>query len=411
MLSVADLFVLSLVIISTQAGVAEHNPFYCYSEDPIRQWSALGGIQNPYEAVRGQNINPNVSACKPSKFWLLSRHGARNPEVTYYGAVELADLISLIPVLHTQILTNYNQGRTSLCASDFELLKNWQFNPNVTMETVGDLSLSGWKEMEGMAKRFQHAFPTILPSTYSPDDYFFASTPSERVQLSNHAFADGLFGVNGYQDVQFEIFTEPDLFLSSYSNCSLFATINNNNPNTINSWVEHNAFIQGPEYQQMVTQVSAKLGFHNSNVLRNRDIALLIVHCKYEQLLNLNYTDPSPFCAAFSVANAQVIEYSEDLVWYYRLGYGQPQYRKLYENLMCVALQDMLRFIKSNDVNDHKARIFNGHLSQVLILLHFDAFAGDAILTRHNFAQQLQRVWRSTEILAMAGNLAVIRYE
>lgn len=94
-----------------------------------------------------------------------------------------------------------------------------------------------------------------------------------------------------------------------------------------------------------------------------------------------------------------------------RHGYGKPEYRRLYENLLCFPLQDMLLFIQSNDVNDHKATIFKGHISQFLILLHFEVFAGDAPLTRHNFAQQTQRVWRSTKFFPRAANLAVIRYE
>ncbi|XP_037046518.1 multiple inositol polyphosphate phosphatase 1-like [Bradysia coprophila] len=329
---------------------------------------------------------------------MFGRHGSRFPLET-----ELPELIRVVTAIHNQILTNYNQGRASICASDFDLFRNWQFDPNITMDVASNLSPSGWNEMEALAQRYQAAFPSILPSTYSPKDYFFRGARYERMEYSLHAFADGLFGVDGYEQAQFEEIPEPDFFMRSFSYCSLYQDIIQR--------IERDAFAEGPEYQEMVMQVSAKLGFHNSNVLRNSEIALLAVYCLYEQTWNLNYTDPSPFCAAFSVANAQVIEYSRDLEWYYRIGYGEQEHRRLYENLMCFPLQDMLRFMQSNDANDHKARIFNGHVSQFLILLHFDAFDGDAILTRHNFAQQTQRVWRSTDILPMAANLVVIRYD
>lgn len=398
MLSVVDLLLgLSSLIIFTQAGVSVHNPFYCYSEDPIRQWTGLGGINSPYEPNRGHLINPNVSTCSPSKFWMTGRHGARFPFDT-----DLPDLIRVINAVHSQILTNYYQGRTSLCASDFELLRDWQFDPNITMDNASFLSVSGWNEMKALAQRYQAAFPTILPAVYSPNDYMFQTSDFQRTRRSLHAFADGLFGENGYEQVQFADIPVPDLYLRPFD-CS--------NYTNIVIQVEQDAFIQGPEYQEMVAEVSAKLGFHHSNVLRNSEVTLLALYCQYEQIWNLNYTFPSPFCAAFSVANAQVIEYSQDLYWYHRIGYGKPEYRRLYENIMCFTLQDMLRFIQSNDANDHKARIFNGHVRQFMILLHFGAFDGDAILTRHNFAQQTQRGWRSTELLPMAGNLAVIRYE
>lgn len=65
--------------------------------------------------------------------------------------------------IHREILANYAQGRTSLCASDMELLRNWSLNPNIAIETAKDLTSSGWEEMEELGKRYQAAFPTRLP--------------------------------------------------------------------------------------------------------------------------------------------------------------------------------------------------------------------------------------------------------
>lgn len=398
MLTISTLFLLSLAFISTESGVSVHNPFYCYSEDPIRTWTGLGGINSPYEPVRGQFINANVSTCHPSKFWMSSRHGSRYPFER-----DLPNLLQFLPALQRQILTNYDAGRTSLCASDIELIRNWQFNPNITMDNAEHLSPSGWSEMRAMGQRFQAAFPTILSSTYSPNDYFFQTSNFERTRSSLSAFADGLFGDGGHEQVVFEDAPEPDLYMRPFVHCSLFADQN--------FAAEQAAFVEGPEYQEMVMQVSARLGFHNSNVLRYSDVVLLALQCKYDQMWNLNYTTPSPFCAAVSVANAQVIEYYQDLYWYHRIGYGRPEHRRLSENVMCFTLQDMLRFIQSNDPNDHKVRLFNGHVNQFLMLLHFDAFDDDEVLTRHNFAQQSQRIWRSTEFLPMSANIAVVRYD
>lgn len=374
-----------------------HNPFYCYSEDPIRPRSPLGGIHNSYEINRGQSINPNVSTCNPSKFWILGRHGTRLPLDT-----ELPDIFGTVVRLHREILSNYDQGRTSLCASDIELLRNWQFDPDITIDVAGHLSSSGWDEMEALAQRYQAAFPTILPSTYSPFYYGFRSTDIQRTRVSLHAFADGLFGVNGYEDVRFDPIPEPDIFMRPYQNCPLYTQIN-----AVRA--EQDAFREGPEYQQMVGEVSRKLGFHGSNTLRNDEIAIVALLCQLEEIWDFNAT--SPFCAAFSVANTQVIEYFQDVDLYYRVGYGRPEYRRLYENLMCFTMQHMLHFMRSNDPNDHTAEIFNGHVNLFLILMNFGAFDGDVPLTRHNFAQQTQRVWRSSVNMPMASNLAVIRFE
>lgn len=243
MLSVAVLFVLSLAIVAIQADdVPMHNPFYCYSEDPIRQWTGLGGYHSPYEPNRGQFINANVSTCNPSKFWMTGRHGSRLPSDT-----ELPDLIRVVNTVHRQILTNYDQGRTSLCASDFELFRNWQFDPNITMDVAYQLTASGWDEMVALAQRFQTAFPTVLPSTYSTNDYMFQPTMAQRTQDSLYAIADGLFGVNGHEQVRLEDVPEPDIALRPFSHCSNFTALLDRVVR-----VEQRAFIDGPEFQEMV---------------------------------------------------------------------------------------------------------------------------------------------------------------
>ncbi|KAG4071880.1 hypothetical protein HA402_006041 [Bradysia odoriphaga] len=233
----------------------------------------------------------------------------------------------------------------------FELLRNWQFDPNITMEVAGHLAESGWIKIEKLAQRYQAAFPTILSATYSPNDCLFRSTDFQRTRVSLHSFADGLFGVNGNEQVQFEDIPEQDIFMRPYQHCPLYSQINAVR-------VEQDAFVQGPEYQEMVVQRS---GFSRSTMQIGR---------------NLEFDQTSPFCTAFSIANAQVVEYSEDVDLFYRVGYGRPEFLRLYENLMCFQMQDLLRFIQS-DANDHRARIFSGHVNLILILLNFEVFDGD----------------------------------
>lgn len=132
--------------------------------------------------------------------------------------------------------------------------------------------------------------------------------------------------------------------------------------------------------------------------------------CEYDQVFDLNAT--SPLCGGFSVANHQVLEYYQDLDFYYRSGYGFANYRQLFENLPCFLMQDLLHFLRSNDADDHKARNYNTNGTPLMIMLvTFGAFQDDVPLTRHNFAQQSQRLWKSSFVSPMATNLAVIRYE
>lgn len=397
MLSTVHIVVISLFVVVSNGSVSMHNPFYCYSEDPIRPQITMFATETPYERIRGQSIDPNVSNCIPAKFWLAGRHGARLP-----NNYELRIIFQHSETLHRNIVNNYDAGRTSLCASDMSLMRNWQFDPNITYDNEQYLTVAGWNEVMGIAQRYQLAFPTLLPSVYSPTDYLFQSADLPGTISSIAAFADGLFGYNGHQQVEFENIADPDYLLQLIVQCPLLAEITS-------PQIEENAFVEGPEYQEMIVQVSRKLGFHASHTLSVEELDTLISICRFEQIWDLNST--SPLCAAFSVANHQVLEYRRDLNTYYWYGYGHSSlYSQLFRNLPCHLIQDLLHFFRSNDPSDHRARIFNT-VNIALILNALGVFYDEVPLTRHNFAQQTFRQWRSSFIAPKGYNLAVIRYE
>ncbi|KAJ6642109.1 Multiple inositol polyphosphate phosphatase 1, partial [Pseudolycoriella hygida] len=311
-----------------------------------------------YETVRGRNLNPNVSTCTPSKFWMVSRHGTRLPAVA-----NLRNILDNYERLHREVLSNYASGRTSLCASDFALIRDWTFDRNITLEISQHLTSSGWKELEELAYRYQSAYPSILSSTYSPNDYLFRFADTQRTEASLRAFADGLFGINGSDQVRFEDIPAVDTFLLPQTSCPLWV-------NVTSTQIEHLEFRDGVEYQQMLGQVSAKLGFHGSHTLRPNEVEM------------------------------------------FAFGYGFSSHRRLFENLPCFLMQDLLNFLQSNDDADHKAKVYNTNGTPLMILMvTLGAFEDDVPLTRHNFAQQTERLWKTSFISPMATNLAVIRYD
>lgn len=376
-----------------------HDPFYCYAQDPIRPQVGMFANLTAYESNRGRNlVDPNVSTCTPAKFWLISRHGTRLPSRS-----ELENIFANSERLQRDILSNYEAGRTTLCAADIALLRNWRFDANITFEVEQQLTVSGWNEFQDLAQRYQAAFPTLLPSTYSHSNYLFRTTHTARTVASMRAFADGLFGHNGYQQVIFENVPNPDNLLRPHDSCALLTQVREDT-------TEPQAFLDGPEYQQMLSQVSAKLGFHGARHLTFNDIGVLNSICKFEQIWNLNST--SAMCVGFSVANFEVLEYYDDLFFYYRYGYGHQDFRALYENIYCSAMQDLLTFIASDNPNDHRAKLYGGHTATVqMIAVTLGIFEDDEHLTRHNFAKQTFRKWRSSVHASMGTNLVVVKYE
>lgn len=100
-----------------------------------------------------------------------------------------------------------------MCPEDFALLKDWKLDVNVSVSYAEYLTVAGWNELENIAMRYQQAFPTLLPKTYDSTKYRFRHTDTQRTEASFRAFADGLFGYNGYQKVIRESIPAVDLLL------------------------------------------------------------------------------------------------------------------------------------------------------------------------------------------------------
>jgi hypothetical protein len=168
------------------------------------------------------------------------------------------------------------------------------------------------------------------------------------------------------------------------------------------------AFEAGVDFTDMLDQVNRKLGFFGGNQLTSREVRTVWDFCTFEQ--GWNPATPSPWCAAFSIANNAVMDYLEDLDYYWNMGYGEDV--QLHANMNCHIMQELLRYLESNDPNDQLARLYSSHSRALqLFLVTLGVFNEDETLTRHNFAQQTFRQWRSSLIAPMASNFIVIRSE
>lgn len=171
--------------------------------------------------------------------------------------------------------------------------------------------------------------------------------------------------------------------------------------------MEADAFLSGPEFRATVSQVNEKLGFRGSEQLTVQDIITLWRTCAFVKASNL--TIPSPMCAAFSVANNEVLEFRDDLEMYYTTGYGLPN-RRLVENLACGLMNNLLRFLQSSDSSDETARIYVSTYSTMMVVaVSLGIFEDDVPLSRHSISRT--RVWNTSWISPNGAHLAVVRYE
>lgn len=206
--------------------------------------------------------------------------------------------------IQADIVRNYEAGRTTLCRQDFELIRDWILNENLTVGVELEKTEVGWATTEGVGSRYQEFFPSLLPGNYSRDHYFFRHTNTQRAQETLRAFADGLFGRDRWVDVTFEDAPERDILLFPTRHCPLFNTETAVRP-------EREAFENGPEFEEVLLQVNRKLGFTGANLLNLDTIVVIYEWCRFEAGA---YPDAiAAWCSPFSVANNNVLEYWEDL--------------------------------------------------------------------------------------------------
>ena len=155
--------------------------------------------KTPYEYVLDsirsskKSIELPDEDCKPSKFWLISRHGTRYPSKKGVEAI-----IDIMP----EILNNIDLRETKLCEKGFELLKSWK--PDVTVSDTKKLHPEGEKELTLMAERFADKFPNLLKQKYDPNKFRFRATDTQRAQQSAFFFATGLFDRKVAYEVKYD---------------------------------------------------------------------------------------------------------------------------------------------------------------------------------------------------------------
>lgn len=119
----------------------------------------------------------------------------------------------------------------------------------------------------------------------------------------------------------------------------------------------------------------------------------------------------SPWCLAFNQDQLRLIEYAEDLKFFYKYGYGNELNRKV----GCPPARDLYekfeRTVNGNS-NGNKVTVFFTHSATIQTFLTAMGIAQDNMpLTSQNYFEQHGRKWRTSIIDPFASNLAAILYQ
>lgn len=394
------LFAGSLTVIDAQRQPGQCCEEYCYDTDTDKPQSSRFGTLSAYQIIKGSDSRRqfNVPNCNPVKFWFIARHGTRLPTTKTISSLrELSDL-------RDEVIDNYEKRRTkpdfgALCSEDIEILKHWNWNPNITGDYAQYLTTQGWQDLLFLAKNYQGVFQNVLENIYTPEKYRFRHTYTQRSEASYKAFVEGLFREGAFEHIQVPPKTQPDLLLQPYKTCK---SHENNMARVEGPDSEYSKFENSDIYKQTIFEISARLGFKFS--LTPKQIKSIWDMCRFDLAWNLEGT--SAWCIAFTPNNVKVLEYHEDLKYYYENSYGAG----LNTRLACSLVVDMLNHLESQ-TNPKVVAYFTESATIQLLLTALGAHKDNDGLRADNYQQMMRRKWRSSEVSPFASNLAVIKYE
>lgn len=167
-------------------------------------------------------------------------------------------------------------------------------------------------------------------------------------------------------------------------------------------------FTKGPEFQRMRENVSQRLGFEK--VLSAATILVIFDVCRYEKAWAPSQV--SAWCAVFSDEDLKILEYRDDLSYYFYTGHG----RVINGRVGCVAISDMYNHFRNHEYGNHtqdpKALFYFGHSVSLLSFLTGMGLAkGPILLTPQNFHRMNNRQWRTSLVNPFASNFISILYK
>ena len=165
--------------------------------------------------------------------------------------------------------------------------------------------------------------------------------------------------------------------------------------------IHRDKFEQSELMQSVATSMSVLLGI---NVTVD-DLDMMYVMCNFD--LAWSPTKISPWCRLFSDHDLQVMEYREDLEYFWIDGPGHD----LNGDQACVLVKDMLDTFR--DIawgnNTQNGTFYFAHSGTILKLLAYLSVFDDVVeMKSDNFDQMNQRKWRTSEIGPFGSNIAFV---
>ncbi|XP_054654065.1 multiple inositol polyphosphate phosphatase 1-like [Dunckerocampus dactyliophorus] len=344
-------------------------------------------------AVNTSILRPPSPTCRPVHLTAIIRHGTRYPTGIIFKQMQKL----------YQAVKRASYGKESWVR---EIQTQWQMWYTDDMD--GRLARKGVDDHKHLAVRLSKLFPSLLSEENLRGGVIaFISSSKHRCINSTLAFTEGLTELWNIQDQKFHLDVN-DALMKYFEHCSKFVKEVVRNPLAL---TEVAKFMEGPEMRKVREKIADQLRLPYEDITAEMADAALNL-CAYELAIK---TLNSPWCLFFDQHDAQVVEYANDLRQFWKRGYGYDINRKS----SCILFHDVFsRLDKAADEIKYGQRVSEvatiqvGHGETLLPLYTLLGFFQDHDApTSSNYASQIGRTFRTSDVLPYAANLLLALYD
>ncbi|XP_078349723.1 multiple inositol polyphosphate phosphatase 1-like [Oculina patagonica] len=336
--------------------------------------------------------------CESLHISMVLRHGTRYPSRKDVGKID-----KMLKVVN-EAFNSSTQKRIG------DLRFPWKNPFSRTHDKL--LAPVGEQEMYEIAKEMLKRFPSLLSRPYHPQDFDFISTGTSRASQSAMAFAYGLFegrgqlGLSLFQPVAVQSRAiDNDPLLRFFDLCPKYSTEVAENETAL---LEYKKFKHGEEMKNVFQKVLNKMGIHSS-AFSDDNIVAMYTACIFEVAI---FGRENTWCQLFDDEDSLVLEYLFDLKHYWKRGYGYPITYKI----SCHLLEKIVSTLKNATDSTSEEKKYgtfmfaHGETLQPLYAL-LGLFKDREDLRADNFLKQLERKYKTGNIVPFGANIAFVMYK
>ncbi|XP_050442312.1 multiple inositol polyphosphate phosphatase 1-like isoform X2 [Adelges cooleyi] len=334
-------------------------------------------------------FQPLPSECKPMQIFMINRHGTRHSANSYIEKMtKLKDLIN-------------KMGKPKMNEKDVENLKNWEIHNDGTIDK--NLSSQGVSDMKALGKRVRAAFTSLLDEPYDPENgvYKVVSAPKPRCVTSAEKFMQAALGDEELKlPKNIDDNVLPNLYvLKEQLLLSEPAVEPHESPET-----QIKKFKESDTFAKVLSRVATKMDLQEGVTITLEQLETIYESCR--QVRATNPTSTPVWCTVFVQEDLKVLEYMDDLGWYYSFGYGCP----IHEKIACHMLKQLKDSFKEKAGGRGPKGVFHfAHRSNMIVTAVMLGVAKDIKpLTYDNMDEMKDRNWRTSKLNPFGANMTAV---